>query len=315
MMAFFLGESDRWRAGRRIALLGGAVLAALAVNVARTTVLTWAFGRLGPDAEERWHDPAGVIALIVTLLLVWFCSERLNRAAPVIPAAANGSVMGAPAWRPLLLALVCVGIIEAGTQAWYGWHERGGPGQRVSWELKPANDSGWTPVEVPPRSAEILRYESGDSYARELSMPSRQMLAFAFRWSGDLAQIGAPEAHNPLICLPSVGAVKEAELPEARVVVDGVEVAFRFVRFRQGDRLQHVWFSLWSTRTGHADTARLLTNDVAELRLSRVLAGVRNDEREQLIFFVQGESDDAGAAQTLHDAVLTLMRRQSFVRP
>jgi exosortase len=315
MMALFLGEADRLRPMRRLALAAGAVFAALLVNVVRTTLLTWIFANLGAETEERWHDSAGMAALLVTLLLVWMISERLRRGESVKTVKAVDGQPSAPAWRPWMMALACVALIETGTQAWYGWHERGATEHRVVWELSAPEGSGWGAVEVPPRTAEMLRYESSDAFGREVPAPSRQLLAFAFRWSGDLARSGTPEMHDPLVCLPSVGAVEEARLPEASVTVDGVQVNFRFIRFRQGAVLQHVWFCLWSTRTGRRDESRLITNDVARMRLARVMDGVRDDQREQLIFFVQGSPDDESAAKVLQDAVLTLLRRQSFVRP
>ncbi|MET0262995.1 MAG: exosortase/archaeosortase family protein [Rariglobus sp.] len=315
MMALFLGELDRLRVRSRLALLFGAVLAALAVNVARTTVLTWVFANKGPAVEERWHDPAGVVALLVTLALVWLWSERLNQrgVSAVVQSPVNTESKGRPlvglAWRPLAAAVFAVVTIEAGTQAWYLSHEQH-VASRISWSLKTETDSGWVRVEVPRRSAEMLQYESSESFGRELRNPSRQMLAFAFRWEADMARMGTPEQHDPLVCLPTVGAVQEAELPEARVVVEGVEVPFRFIRFRQGALNQHVWFCLWGTRLGEADAERWQGGDISKKRWERVRAGLRNDEREQLIFFVQGEADDAGAEATLRDAVLTLLSRR-----
>lgn len=310
MMALFLGELERLRLTRRLALVAGAILAALLVNIARTTALTWMFANRGPDVEARWHDPVGVTALVVTLALVWLWAERLLRTESVRVSVPAESRWYAPAGIPLMQALIGVVLAEAGTQAWYRAHEYGISEQRLVWSLEPPAGSGWVGVAVPPRTAEVLDYESADSFAHELDSPSRQLLTFAFRWSGDLAKIGMPEAHNPLVCLPSVGAVQEAELPGALVRVDGVDVPFRFVRFRQGAKLQHVWFCLWGTRSGRADGVRLPSEDITRLRLGRVRAGLRNDEREQLIFFVQGEADDASAAKTLRDAVLTLMNRR-----
>lgn len=311
MMALFLGELDRLRAKRRIGLLLGAVLAALLVNVVRTTVLTWVFANRGPAVEERWHDPAGVVALVITLVLVWWWSERMASGGPLetsAPAAADAAVR-APAWRPLAAAAICVAMIEAGTQAWYRAHEQSEM-PRVSWELAVAPASDWRVMEVPRRSAEMLRYESGESFGRALTDPPRQQLALVFRWQADLARSGLPELHDPRVCLPSIGAVQEAELPEARVKVDGIDVPFRFIRFRQGAVIQHVWFCLWGTRLAGVDAARWQGGDITQRRWERVAAGLRNDEREQLIFFVQGEADDAGAEKTLRDAVLTLLRRR-----
>lgn len=306
MMALFLGEQDRLRIRGRLALLGGAVAAALAANIARTTTLTWIFARQGSEVEERWHDPAGLVALGATLAMVWLWSERVRRGGATTPVRSRET---APVWRPMAVAAAGVVLIEAGTQAWYFSHENG-PERRTEWFLEAPAGSDWGRIEVPPRTAEILRHESGEAYAREIAAPSRQLLAFTFRWSADLARLGMPEAHDPRVCLPSVGAVEEAELPEARVEVDGVAVPFRFVRFRQGTRLQHVWFCLWSTRAGRADPERWQGSDITRVRWSRVAAGLRNDEREQLVFFVQGERDDEGAERTLRDAVLTLMRRR-----
>jgi exosortase len=307
MVAFFLGESERLHAVRRLWLLGGAMLAALLANVARTTVLTWVFANRGQAAEESWHDAAGVAALLVTLGLVWVWSARLarNEAGKVYP----NFDTHAPAWRPLAAAALLALVLEAGVQAWYLIRDEAGT-ERVRWELARHGAPEWRRIGVPKRSAEILNYESAESFGRELEGPSRQVLAFAFRWEADLARLGVPELHDPLVCLPLIGAVKEAELPMARVEVDGVEVPFRFIRFRQGGVLQHVWFCLWSTRTGGENEERWQGRDIEALRLERVRAGRRNDEREQLIFFVQGEETDVAAQATLREAVLTLLRRR-----
>lgn len=307
MMAFFLGEQQRMRAGRRLVLLAGSVVAAMAANVVRTAVLTWLFANRGVEAEERWHDFAGLAALVLTVLCVWLLAERLSG-----DDAGGGRrdairATGGFRWRPWAAACAGALAIEAGTQAWYLAHEDGAT-ERASWRLAPSGASGWGRIGVPERTAEILRYESGEAFARELPAPPRQMLAFVFRWSADLARLGMPEAHDPRICLPAVGATEEAELPEARVTVDGEEIPFRFLRFRQGRTTQHVWVCLWTSRGG--DAALGQGGDITERRWRRVLAGVRDEEREQLIFFVQGAPDDASAAETLRDAVLTSLRRR-----
>jgi hypothetical protein len=289
------------------------------VNIARTTVLTWMFGNLGPEVEERWHDPAGMIALVATLAAVWWWAERLTATVPPMASKVSASALraGRLPWSPLLVGIACVFSAEVATQLWYGLHEReaGEPALRVGWRLEASGSSGWEPVGVPERAAEILKFESAESFGRELSAPSRQLLAFAFRWSGDLSRTGSPEAHNPLVCLPAVGAVKETELPSARVQVGGVEVKFRFVRFRRGEMKQHVWFCVWNPRSARVEASGDQAGAIVNARLRRAAAGLRREEREQLIFFVQGERDDEDAARTLRDAVLTLMRREGSLPP
>ena len=309
MMALLLGEIGRLNWRRRALLLAGSVTAALAFNIARTATLTWLFARHGPELEERWHDPAGALALVLTLATIWLWSERLpGHAAPVSSSASAPPSATALAWRPLGAALAAVLALETGVQVWYAAHAPADR-TRISWRLETPASTTWRKIELPRRTVEILRHKDGESLARETPEPTRQFLAFAFRWEADLARLGAPEQHDPLICLPSVGAMLERELPPSRLEVDGVPVSFRFVRFRQGATVQHVWFTLWSTRTDDTPARRLTGLDPAKERWSRVRAGLRDDEREQLIFFVQGEPDDERAEALLRETALSLLRR------
>jgi Thiol:disulfide interchange protein len=312
MMALLLGEFARFNLGRRALLLVGAVASALVFNIARTATLTWVFARRGPEVEERWHDPAGLVALALTLAAVWLLSERLPGSVAPAPSSPPDAEKPAPpsprSLRPLVAGCVAMLVLEAGVQLWFVAHtpsERG----RVSWRLEAPVGQDWREVELSRRAVDLLDYKEGEHLGRETLSPARQFLAFAFRWEADLARLGIPELHDPLICLPSVGAVLERELPPTRVEVEGVPITFRFVRFRQGATPQHVWFTLWSTRAD-ADPARPIRGlDPVKERWARVRAGLRDDEREQLIFFVQGEPDDARAEALLRETALSLLRR------
>lgn len=315
-MGLFLGVMLRLAWRRRALLLCGGILFAWVFNVLRTAWLTWLFARHGGAAEERWHDQAGVFALVLTVLAVMILAGRLERAGAGARArddnesrTATGATKGSRLQfgrGPFVVAVVMAVLAESATQGWFLWHEKAHP-DKVRWRLvKP--DGSWRTESVPPRAATVLGYTSEDGVSLQTAMPPQTIIAFLFRWENDLAHLARAGAHDPLLCLPAVGARLEDELSPVTVEVEGQPVTFRAARFANGGVRQYVWFCLWNATLARPDATTLAIHPARE-RWQRVREGTRRDEREQMIFFVQGELDDDAARATLEASVRKLLRR------
>ena len=297
MAAWFFGELFRLNWPRRVGLVVVALAAALAGNLARTGFLTWQAAARGLAESERWHDPAGLAELVLTLLLVacaavWIARKTLGR--PRAPAGAlAGSGRGLAVWSIVVLGGALAA--EAGTEAWYRVHERNA-GARVDWTMA-APDAQWRPVPLPPRVQDILQYSAATGLARPDPASGRPALAFLISWKGDAANGENPEWHDPTICLPGAGVTLTADLGEFIVPIDGVPVPFAAYRFRSGRQTLQVFFCHWDAEIGHARAdAQNPGYGVRARRIERVREGRRGNDVAHITFELQAADDAAALA-------------------
>jgi exosortase len=297
MASWFFGEFFRLNAPRRLGLVAVAAAAALVGNLARTSFLTWQAAARGLAESERWHDPAGVAELVLTLLMVacaavWIARKHLRRgrAAPV-PLEFSGR--RAAVWSGVTLAGALAAI--TGTEGWYRLHERRA-GERVDWTMA-APDAAWQPVPMPPRVQNVLQYSSATGLAWRDPATGRPALVFLITWKGDAANGENPEWHDPTICLPGAGVTLAADLGEIVVPVGGVRVPFAAYRFVAGPRTYQVFFCHWDAEIGRARAdAAHPGYEVRARRIERVREGRRRNDVAHLTFELQLADDAAASA-------------------
>lgn len=296
MSGCFLGELFRLGARRRMGLVAAAVGLALGFNLARTIFLTWETAARGPAAGERWHDPAGSAELVLTLAAVFLLALRRGRAeAAGLAAAVAGSAAPAASAAPLRLgwclpALAACLLAEAGTQAWYAWHERRMPQARLHWDLTPPV-ADWHSVEVPPRIRETLGSSAAGGLAWTDPATQREGLAFLVSWGGDPAAAENLRWHDPTLCLPAAGGRLERELGAVPLALGGRPVPFAGYRFSFGGEPLYVFFCHWDSAGGKSEPAP----DPAA-RLGRVRRGVRRVDAASLALEVRAASDEEARA-------------------
>jgi exosortase len=299
MAALFFGEFFRLNWPRRVGLVVVAVVAALAANLARTTFLTWQAAARGLAESERWHDPAGMTELVLTLLVVagaalWIARRSLRSgSAAERPVAAWEPGRGLGAWAGVVLggALLAAG----GTQAWYRAHERHA-GERVDWTMT-ATDPSWRPVPLPARVRDILQYSSASGLAQEDPRTGRPIVAFLISWLGDAANGENPEWHDPTVCLPGAGVKLAADLGEFTVDIGGVPVPFAAYRFTAGAQTLEVFFCHWDAEIGRARAdAQNPSFSVRARRLERVREGRRHNDVAHITFALPMDDDAAALA-------------------
>jgi exosortase len=296
MAAWFFGEFFRLNWPRRLGLVGVALMVALAGNLARTGFLTWQAAARGLAESESWHDPAGVVQLVLTLFLVavaaiWIARKGLARARPA-PAARAG-FRQPRAWAAVVLAGTLASA--GGTQAWYRAHERHA-GMRVDWTMADP-DGDWRAVPLPPRVRDILQYSSETGLVRPDPASGRPEVAFLISWKGDAANGENPEWHDPTVCLPGAGVKLVADLGEVTVNIAGVPLPFAAYRFRQGSRILQVFFCHWDAEIGGARAdAQNPGYSVRARRLERVREGRRRNDVAHITFELQAADDAAARA-------------------
>ncbi len=270
-IALFLGELFRYGFFRRIFFLIAGAFVAFVCNVIRTTYLVRLCDTSGPSAVTAGHDSAGFVIMGTTfaglLVLAWMLRGKgipRTRTDGISPSGEEESEtesvetarMAASMSRISALLSVCgivgVGIIafEIGCQAWFGRAERLSQ-QALTWTpVFPTNQPGFREIEIAKSTAEMLKYDQGKQLA--WTDPSgRTWRMFYLRWLPARSLYRSAEiavqarSHAPVVCLTSIGMVRESGGEPEVVDYGGMKLLSSFERYSDKGSEVHVMALYW----------------------------------------------------------------------
>ncbi len=307
MVSLFLGEFYNFPAIRRVILVVAGAFLAFFCNLIRTFLLVYVGAEQGAEAIHKWHDPAGHTILMACLLGLWGVSMLMGggKTAPVV--AQPGS---RPAFRlpTMFLAVILVLTVaaEAGTQAWYGWHEA--HAQRVEpWTVAwPKQAPNWKEIPVADQAQELLRYNEGGGGTWS-GASGNQWAMYFFKWLPGRTAGLFIKNHRPDICLPASGMTLRGGVHNQLMEINGVTLPIRAYVFESGAAILHVYYCYWDgsvpepvaqdqenwTASGRLEAVRRGKRDVGTQMLELVAFGYHNDSdaetamRQQLVQIVQ----------------------------
>ena len=218
-VALFWGEWFRLSMKNRAALVGGAFLIAIMVNVVRTLSLAMLGQHYGRDALEQWHDRVGLLAQVVVVTVCWVLtgwliarSQRWSRGRfrnGERPETNRKHEFSRPVrlrgWVFCAAAIWIVGS-EATARLWF---ERSnfGPANaqlRWNWRMPPAID-GLRREHLPARWITVMAADGGYAGSWLRDTDGRRRYIYGFHWrEGRPAAIFATH-HRPEDCLPGSG--------------------------------------------------------------------------------------------------------------
>ena len=308
MVSLFLGEFYEFSSARRIILvLAGAALAFFC-NLVRTFLLVYVGAAHGLDAIKSWHDPAGLTILVACLFGLWGLSMWMGgaKAGPVRPRG-RGTAGSIP--RPLLLALLCLtSAAEAGTQAWYGWHEahttRAQPWS-VAW---PERTRNWKSIPVAEQAQELLRYDRGGGGSWQ-SEDGRQWTMYFFQWLPGRTAGLFIKNHRPDICLPASGMTLRGGAQNKLFQVNGVTLPIRSYVFQSGSSVLHVYYCYWDGSPPE-NAPQDQENWTAAGRLEAVRRGKREVGTQMLEIVAAGYETDGEAEEAVRAQLGLVVRRE-----
>lgn len=213
MVSLFLGEYWMLAPLRRLALVIAGLACAVAGNILRVVILTWAVARQTNTASPDWHDFAGYGALIVTLGGVFVAALILRRTETTDVRKFGGETKFKR--RPRFLTAV-YGATLAGCLVptlWFG-SPTGSATDRARHEVElPTSDPSFQPADVAASTAALLHCDLIVA-GRWVTSDGIACTGYVIRWHhGHEAQF-ALALHNPKICLPSTGLQFQRSLPE-----------------------------------------------------------------------------------------------------
>ena len=245
MISLFLGEFFRlgWR--RRLLLVPISIALAMALNLCRTSLLTWLTAKKGIGAIAEYHDEAGMTILLVCSALLWGIAWWLKRRpvparveylSAVPPAhAANGDAGAANRRRAVRFGiglLAWVVAVEGGVELWYHIREshlQPGP----NWAVKlPDQNPTYKELPFTREEHELLRFDDGCQGAWN-EPDGTTWQAFYYDWLPGRVAGYLAKRHTPDICMTATGYkllsgpdlmvlnVKQLELPVRHYVFAG----------------------------------------------------------------------------------------------
>ncbi len=319
MASLFLGELSRFGIPRRLALLVGGIVVAMAANVFRSSLLVWIAARHGVAALERYHDATGITVLIIVFGALLALNALLGRRRSGPTTAEPPPAEVAPPTLPprwiVFTVIVWLGVVEVGNLWWYS-----APGTQdliklPRWSVAPPFDApDFQTVPIDERTARMLRYDHGMS-VRWNRLPAGgerdDCTLFFFRWDPGHASSLQADLHQPHICLTASGLTQTADWGiQPLALPDGLTLPVRRYEFAFHGRPLYVFFVVWqdgiSSRVGETDEPGSRSARLRAVLERRPIVG-----RQTLEFLVTGPAS-ADEANTLFTRELaSLIRRGS----
>ena len=321
MAGLFLGELSRFAPGRRLMLLVGGVLLALAANVLRSSFLVWVAADQGLPAMERWHDTTGIAVLLAVFGSLVALASLLGRGTAAAAAAPQtlrtGVTASVPPRRVVVAALVWLGLVEAGNAWWYGAPSAQPLVMLPRWSVEAsAAVPGLEAVPVDERTARLLRYDHGTSlrWRREANGDGTAERAdctlFFFRWEPGHASSLQADMHQPHICLTASGLKETADWGVRPLALPGgLVLPVRRYEFELSGRALYVFFVVWQDGVGRGGDGAADQPGSRAARLRAVLERRPLVGRQTLEFLVSGPATPEEAARVFERELTPLIQR------
>lgn len=313
MISLFLGHLYRFSARSRVLLcLGGFALAVL-FNICRTVVLSWVAAKQGISAIDRWHDPTGVLILVLCFVTLWLLSgwiaERRARGAAraaleePVPSAHCSRAPGSLAWAPIALLLVLM-VSELAVHAWYAAGEPDAQ-PRVWTVTLPKHSVDYQEISFSQEARQMLRFDSGRNAKWRDAAGAWQ--AIFLQWNPGAAAVHLAKSHTPEACLTASGRRIEEQSALVRIIKGDLEFPVRFYHL-QGQRIPlHVLYCLWEDRPVAERTFSASSLSLSS-RLEPVLNRRRNFGQRSLELALWAPLEKGAARDALVQAFLHMVQ-------
>jgi exosortase len=306
MITLFLGSLFGQGIFRRILAILVLPMVVIIVNVLRAIFLSTQVIVNGQEAYDSWHDPAGYIAFLGSMILIYACIEMLNLGA-------SRSSMEGPDplgelrkdWRtpPLsgraaLFAALPL-FLFLSVEAWFQYHEaRAQESKDWSMDLPPERERFVQYAEIHPQISGVLGYDFGHRFYYRLGMRSGcEVYFYGYKEDNKLASVSS-YGHSPAICMESIGATMLRQYEDLLVRSGPIELPLQHFLFdlSDGEKQLHVFWVVWENRNMNIDPEQLASLDY-RTQWIQLWKGRRDFSRKVLLISLNGieEPEEARA--------------------
>ena len=281
MVALFFGEVFRLTVSRRLALLLLALMAALTGNILRSSFLCILAYRQGMASIPSWHDPAGFIVLLLSILIVFGVSFMWRSRSKEADRSKNrnGGFLamspGAPSRALLSLVLLMLLVPMILTEVWFRIHDLPFD-SNWGWQIESRQGApGVSRVTVAPATRRMLFYPQG--FSEKWSGSGGEIgQVFVFQWPTGRTALQSVQMHSPEVCLASMGMHLEKKLADFNINYGaGGELLLHSWLFTQQGRPVYVFHSILEQSEGPLGSS-ITTDQTSKGRLENLKLGKRN---------------------------------------
>ncbi|HYE33204.1 MAG TPA: exosortase/archaeosortase family protein [Methylomirabilota bacterium] len=316
MLAIFFGELYRLAWVKRLILVAGGLAWSVLVNFSRTSFLTWLTASEGPEAQNRYHDPAGLIGLGVGLAGVYASATFLTRKASA-SAPAPAAVTRLPRLLPIKAVVITIAWLAAAEVAKEAWFRSRQPQlvATVDWTVQwPAATEGFKEEPLGEDVKAVLRSDSEESGVWKRADGSEWTMFF-IQWEPGRMSAPLARGHTPEICLPATGFKQVGRSGNLVLNAGDLEIPFSSYTFLGSGHRWHVFFCI-----AEDGVARDPNMDLSEENYLRELApkrrllaawqGKRHYGQQVFEIAMRGYASEDEARRALQSALPSLIKRK-----
>ena len=304
MVALFFGELFRLIPSRRILLVLVAVLAAVAGNVCRNSLLALVASSQGLKAVTAWHDLAGMMVFLITFGTIFCCAFFWKRGGQSLPRReesphrklSGGGIGSRPGYYLAVVGILLLSSFVM-TEGWFVFHEQG---SRSGWGWSLHRRNGVVGVKGIPLSPSMLRllfYPTGFS-EKWITANGKKGQIFFFEWPAGRTAVQAVAMHNPEVCLSSIGMRLQSTLTPLTYDLGGTKIPFKSWVFEENGRTVYVFQALLEQGSDGGKVPEF-PEDSPSGRLKSLLTGHRNHGQRMVEVALWDFSDENSARQEL----------------
>ncbi len=310
-VSLFFGEFYGFGLVRRLILIVSGAALAFLCNLVRTFLLVWIGATRSPDAIAGWHDPAGLVILMVCLFGLWGLSMLFQRGADPAEERRKAQIKPAGALRlPTALVAVVLGMLllgEAATAYWYRPTEK--HAAQNAWAVTwPKEKTSFKDIPVSEEAKDLLRYHDGGG-GTWMAEEGYRCLMFFFKWLPGQTAALFIKNHRPDICLPASGLKQISDARRLTLKVNGVVLPVRAYEFDDRGQTLHVFYCYWDGSAPTTDD-NLAEDWTPAGRVRSALNAKRDHGAQMLEIAVWGQADASEAEKAVGAQLSQLVRPQ-----
>ena len=291
MATLFLGELNRLKLPRRLALIATGLGIALALNLFRNIGLALIASFFGLSTLEQWHDPAGWAILLLSLPLLYLLAWRWRNDPQKKPVPA----MDRPTFtmRGILFLGIWFYLVAGGVELWYQAHEWNTPAPRqlnIHW---PKKQRAFQFIPVDDRTRDVLLCSNALSASWSKEDDTRWNLT-AITWAPRQTSAQFATVHRPEVCLEAAGARFVESKPLLRLPFQGGSLVFEPLEFQTPLGIEYVFFCLFESTDAPAALGQSRWT-----RVRRAFLGQRNQGEQMVELIVRGSADYQSALESV----------------
>jgi len=312
MVSLFLGSVFGHSYLQRIIVLLLLPFVVIVINAFRATFLAIVVIEDGQAAYDKWHDPAGYIAFIVSMALIYGLIELTgmilkkkkhpdSSSQTEQPANTQNTSRSLPAPLKTSLLAALPALVFLSSEGWFRFHERNTP-PAPSWSLSlpPKDAASMQVLDIHPTIENLLGYDYATRFIHKLDNDTvLEVYFYGYLASNKLSSVSS-YGHSPTICMEASGASLVSRFPQLDLNLDGIQIPLQHFLFKapNDETPLNVFWVVWENRNMATDPNKLASLNYLQ-QFRQLLRGRRDFSRHVFLASVYSNQPPEAARQAI----------------